>query len=62
MDSMRKKTIYGCERKGKGPRKLFIHFWFLNHYLKQFLVLPPNNGFAHVGYLHKEPRSIRLYT
>jgi hypothetical protein len=51
MDNMRKKTIYGCERKGKGPRKLFIHFWFLNHYLKQFLVLPPKNGFAHVGYL-----------
>jgi hypothetical protein len=54
MDDMKKKIMVVKAFKGKGPRKLFVHFWFLNHYLKRFLMLPPKDGFAHVGYLHKE--------
>jgi hypothetical protein len=30
----------------KGPKKWFGYFWFLNHSLKWFLMVPPKDGFA----------------
>ncbi len=39
----------------KGPQKWFDCFWFLNHYLRWFLVLPPKDEFAHrLNVLKKE--------
>lgn len=35
--------------KRKGTKTLFEHFWFLNHSLRWFLVVPPNDIFARSG-------------
>jgi hypothetical protein len=33
----------------KGVEKLFTYFWFLNHSLRWFLVVPPKDRFAQGG-------------
>jgi hypothetical protein len=38
---------YNYEKiKGKDLRKWFGHFWFFNHSLSWFLVVPPKGGFV----------------
>jgi hypothetical protein len=41
-----KKSIVMKTFKERGLEKPFGQFWFLNHYLVWFLVLPPKDGFA----------------
>jgi hypothetical protein len=42
-----KKKNYSCEKKEvKGPNERFGYFWFLNHSLRWFLVVPPKDAFA----------------
>jgi len=42
----KKKIIVMKTFKERGLEKPFGQFWFLNHYLVWFLVLPPKDGFA----------------
>jgi hypothetical protein len=43
----RKKIIVVKAFKGKGPKKCFDHFWFLNYYLRWFVLVPAKDRFAH---------------
>jgi hypothetical protein len=49
MDKHEKIVIYSYENiLKKGLGKWFGCFWFLNHFLRWFLVVPPKDGFAHI--------------
>ncbi len=47
--NMRKKNYNYEKTKEKGPCILFGQFLFLDHFLKLFLVGPPNCTYTHLG-------------